>query len=298
MILVTGGGGFLGTAVCAALAGRGLDVLASDRTFARPPEWPYLVGDLTDPGFLSVLFESQGVDDVVHLAGLLNTASRLRPEEALRVNVGASLALLERARRAGVETFVFGSSISAYGSKRFAEFGRVAETVPASPDDVYGVAKRYVEVAGEAHRRAGGVGFVALRIAMVVGAGAGETASPWRSRLFEALGGDAPATIDIPYAEDEVIPLVHVDDVAEAIGGLLAVAPAAHTLYNGPAESWRGGDLAEYVGGLRREVTVTCGRARVEGIPQAIDDGRLAGELGLTPLPLRERLARAALSAR
>ena len=40
-------------------------------------------------------------DTVIHLAAVLNTASRQQPDEALRVSIGSSLTLLRLAARSG-----------------------------------------------------------------------------------------------------------------------------------------------------------------------------------------------------
>ncbi len=129
MILVTGAGGFIGRQVCRLLSANGQDILAVDRNFtppylikkssrstpsaeiASPPSaarndghsfcfprtvratFPFrcVQGDLTSDDFLSGLFREYSFEAIIHLAGLLNTASRQRPQEAMRVNIGCSL---------------------------------------------------------------------------------------------------------------------------------------------------------------------------------------------------------------
>jgi len=182
VIRVTGAAGFVGRHVCSLLSGQGAELLAVDRVCRGPVAWQTATGELTDDAFLSALFAGRRIDLVIHLASLLNGASRRQPQEALRVNVGASLSLIELAVRTRVGRFVYGSSISAYGTRRLAEGARVSEAEPAAPTDVYGVTKRYVEIVGETSHRQGALGFVSLRMPIVVGADASGTASPWRSR--------------------------------------------------------------------------------------------------------------------
>jgi len=265
-------------------------VVAVDRCFASPTSWETITGDLTDHVFLAVLFEFHSFDAIVHLASLLNTAARQQPQEALQVNIGASLSLLELAAQAGLSRFIYGSSISAYGSRRFAEHGNVSETVPAAPNDVYGIAKRYVEVVGEACRRQTGLEFVALRIATVVGAGSRSAASPWRSALFEELTTSRPTTIHIPYLPDEVIPLLYVEDVAEMINQVVRADRIEHTIYNTPCESWRFRELAGYISGLNAQIRFTFGQSTVSDIPQGISGQRFIDEFSYTATPLRQRL--------
>ncbi len=291
MILVTGGAGFVGQHVCSLLSRRGQDVMAVDRAFPAPAPCPTLTGDLRDDSFLSGLCQDRRVDAVIHLASLLNSASRQDPQEALRVNVGVSLKLIDLAVRAGVSRFVFGSSISAYRTRRFDDCGSVSEATPAAPTDVYGVTKRYVEVVGEARHRESGLGFVALRLPTVVGAGVRGTSSLWRGRLFErpAAGGGV-LKVEIPFLPTERVPLAHVEDVAAALCHVAAAQSAADTLYNSPAETWTCGDLADYVASLGAEVEVVCGDSKVQGIPQAVDAGRFLQAFACPPRPMRERL--------
>jgi nucleoside-diphosphate-sugar epimerase len=264
--------------------------MAIDRAFPAPAPCPTLTGDLTDDSFLSGLCQDRRVDAVIHLASLLNSASRRDPHEALRVNVGVSLKLIDLAVRAGVSRFVFGSSISAYGTRRVDDCGSVSEATPAAPTDVYGVTKRYVEIVGESRRRETGLGFVALRLPTVVGAGIRGTPSLWRGRLFERPISGSESKVEIPFLPTERVPLAHVEDVAAALCHVATAQSAPDTLYNSPAETWTCGDLADYVASLDAQVMVVCGDSRVEGIPQAIDSGRFIRTFRCPPTPIQDRL--------
>ena len=176
MILVTGARGFIGRHVCSALSTRGKDVIALDRrapdALAGASPYPVLEYDIRDRDQIEHTFERLSFTAVVHLASLLNTASRENPLDATQVNVVGSLNLLEAARRFHVPRLIYGSSISVYGSRRARNQAGVSETEPATPEDVYGAAKRYVEIVGETYRQRFGIQFVALRIASVLGPGA------------------------------------------------------------------------------------------------------------------------------
>ena len=293
MILVTGAGGFIGSHVCQLLATRGQEVVGLDRDFTTPLPCPTVQGDLGSPDSLTGLFHTYSFDAIVHLAAVLNTASRVHPDEAMRVNIGGSLTLLQLAIQFGVPKFIFGSSISAYGSKRYADCGTVAESEPAAPNTVYGVSKRYVEIVGEQYRQQGQLQFVALRMAMVVGAGAIRTSSPWRSEIFEKLPVNQRIIINMPFASHEIIPLIHVADVAEIARRLVAAEQTRYSIYNTPSENWQCGDLADYLGSLNRQIELAFNPSPVRGEPEAIDGRRFVAEFGCEPISVKERLRRA-----
>jgi nucleoside-diphosphate-sugar epimerase len=294
MILVTGGGGFIGSQVCRLLSTRGQNVIALDRNFVTFLPCQTVQGDLCDPDFLTELFRAYSFDAIIHLAAVLNTASRKRPDEAMRVNIGGSLTLLQLAMQFGVPKFIFGSSISAYGSKHYTDYGEVSESEPASPDNVYGVSKRYVEIVGEQYRQQNQLQFVALRISMVVGAGAANTSSPWRSEIFEKLQAHEYTSISLPYASHEIIPLIHVADVAEMTRRLIEAERTAYSLYNTPSENWQCGDLADYIGTLNKNVELTFSPSTIRGDPEAIAGRRFVEEFDFNPIPIKERLRWAA----
>ncbi len=66
-VMVTGGSGFLGQYVARTLANAGYDTVIFD--IRRPPnnDYPYLIGDLTNPE--DVLRATANVEAVCHLGG-------------------------------------------------------------------------------------------------------------------------------------------------------------------------------------------------------------------------------------
>lgn len=116
-VLVTGGVGFLGSHVVAALVAhpRVELVVAGD---VRLPEHPcdgavYERCDVTQAGGLAPLLERHGIDVVVHLAAIVNPGR----DNALeyRVDVHGTGNVLEACLAAGVRRIVVSSSGAAYG---------------------------------------------------------------------------------------------------------------------------------------------------------------------------------------
>ena len=112
-ILVTGSAGHLGEAILRTLrrrgsSARGIDLKASLFTDA--------VGSIVDPGFLRE--QMAGISAIIHTATLhkphVATHSK---RDFIDTNVTGTLNLLEAATVAGVTSFVFTSTTSAFGSQ-------------------------------------------------------------------------------------------------------------------------------------------------------------------------------------
>jgi UDP-glucose 4-epimerase len=290
MILITGGAGFIGSQVCHALVAQGHEVVAADQHVDMHAPWHVAQGDISSSDFLQHLFQTYSFGVIIHLASLRNSNSQRDPQAAMRVNIGASLNLLQLAQAYRVPKFIYGSSISAYGPKPCAQYGVVSELEPAAPNNVYGLCKRYVEVVGEQYRREGKLQFVALRIAMVIGPGVVSQASAWRGEIFDKLHAAQPVRIKLPYGEDDVLPLVHVADVAEMMCLLAQASQPQHALYNTPAETWCCADLAAYIRSLNPNIELDLSPAIVRGDPEAVDGSRFAQEFGFVPVSLKDRL--------
>jgi nucleoside-diphosphate-sugar epimerase len=167
-ILVTGASGFIGRAVVAAFAETGHALRAGVR---RPPQPPFgddvevmQHGDLAQPIDWRPLLE--GIDHVVHLAGIAHGRGRIDPKLYDRINTIATSQLAIAAAQAGVRRLVFVSSIRAQ-SGHSADHA-VTERDPAAPVDLYGRSK----LAAEAAVRGAGVAFTILRPVVLYGRGA------------------------------------------------------------------------------------------------------------------------------
>jgi uncharacterized protein YbjT (DUF2867 family) len=109
-VLVTGGTGFVGTAVVHELRARGIEVRALVRRPGRAARLArygveIAVGDVTDPD--GVLAAARGCTHVIHLVAVI----RGRPADVERVIVGGARAVLAAARTAGVGRIVHMSAL-------------------------------------------------------------------------------------------------------------------------------------------------------------------------------------------
>ena len=240
-VLVTGGAGFVGSHVAAALLRRGCDVVALDAC----TNWPYPAawkehnlrllravaqesgqqlhvcrGSCTERGDVSAALGQAGarVAAVLHLAafsGVTGTAA----EEVVRVNVGGTCVVADEAKRAGVPRFVLASSGAVYGDRGEAMRDRgYAETHAAdAPLSVYAASKRSAELVLHAAAVNSGMAATVLRLFTVYGARGRPDMAPYR--FVRDIVAGTPLTV---YGDGGAWrDYVHVDDV---VSSLLAAA--------------------------------------------------------------------------
>ncbi len=117
--IVTGGAGFIGSHLCAALLGRGYVVTCVDnlvsgsprniRHLLPHPSFTFREHDVTEP------LRLDGVDQIYHLASPASVVDYLNhPIETLRTNSIGTLAMLDLARQTGAR-LLFTSTSEAYG---------------------------------------------------------------------------------------------------------------------------------------------------------------------------------------
>src|SRR3954469_366174 len=123
-VLVTGGGGFVGSHVVDHLFAQGARVTVIDnfstgyREFVPPRDGLRVIeADLVDPGPASPLSTAmRGIDFVFHLAANADIKDNLRePRKCIDQNVIATQNVLEAMRAAGVRDIAFASTGSVYG---------------------------------------------------------------------------------------------------------------------------------------------------------------------------------------
>jgi len=160
-ILVSGATGFVGSAVLAGAAARGMTAGALVRRHDGEYEPAALHKGL------------RGVDCIVHCAGRAHIMTDVSPDplEAFRTsNVTRTLALARAAAAAGVRRFVFISSIKVNGECT-ASGAPFLPTDPPRPADPYGVSKHEAEQALRQLSAETGLEVVVIRPVLVYGPG-------------------------------------------------------------------------------------------------------------------------------
>jgi UDP-glucose 4-epimerase len=227
--VITGGAGFLGSALANRLVRDGhsvyvLDDLSTGDRECLDARVTFTQGDVRDvPRLWTLLADA---DVVFHLAARVSVPeSILYPVEYNAVNTGGTVSLMTAARDAGVRRVVFTSSGTVYGEQ---DRQPVPETAQPKPSNPYAVSKLaaegYVRAIGDLYR----IETVILRIFNAYGPGQRVPPShpPVIARFARQILSGASLVLhgDPPGAQAR--DFVFVDDVSEAmkrageVGGL------------------------------------------------------------------------------
>ena len=222
---VTGGAGYVGALVVRELLAGGhevrvLDALAHGQdqvaSELESAGAQLIRGDVRDTSSRRAAL--QGADAVVHLAAIVGDPACARdPELSNEVNVKASEALVEDARRAGVGRIVFASTCSNYG--RMADPNvPIDETGELRPVSLYAEQKVLVEklLLG---LDADDLSATCLRFATVYGVAPRMRFDLTVNEFTRDLWADRELEV---FGEQFWRPYVHVGDAARAVAALLA----------------------------------------------------------------------------
>ena len=225
-VLVTGGSGFIGSHVVDKLRDRGhepriLDMIESPHH--APDEIETVIGDVSDSRALERAME--GCEAVMHLAAVADVSQvTVDPGYAQAINAGGTLNALDAARAAGVERFVYASTIWVYDGQG----GTVAENDRlALPAHVYTATKLAGEMYCTSYAKLFGLDYTILRFGIPYGPRA-RPAAVVPSFVRKALDGE-PLTVSGDGSQSRRF--VYVEDLA--CGVVEALRPvAANEIYN------------------------------------------------------------------
>ncbi|WP_407360287.1 SDR family oxidoreductase [Microbacterium sp. LBN7] len=218
-VLITGGGGFLGSHVAQALAARDdveLVVSADVRTGTARPGILDVVLDVQDAAAIAPLLREHRIDTVVHLAAIVNPGRDVDRE--YRVDVDGSANVLAACVATGVRRIVVSSSGAAYGYHADNPEW-IDEVQPLRGNDAfpYSRHKRLVEEMLAEHRATHpDLEQVVFRIGTILGPSVrNQITALWDGRRILRIAGS-----DSPFV------FVWVDDVAAAMVRAATDGPA------------------------------------------------------------------------
>ncbi len=310
-ILITGGGGFLGSQLGDALLKRGTvvgpsggpesidEIVLLDAFFHKPSDDArvrQVVGDISDRDTVFSAVGDREDTGIFHLASMVSGECEQRFDDALRVNLDGGRHIFEAARALpGMPRVVFASSIACFGGEGMEPEN--TDRTKHTPQTTYGVTKAICEMLINDHTRKGHFDGRSVRLPTVIvrPGKPNAAASSWASGMFrEPLNGEA---CELPVRRDQRHPMTGYRTVIESfiamhevpadnLGSDRAYVLPAHTVTP---------ELAEFT---LREVAVGRGLtlgpivdafdARIQAIvdnwPQTVDGSR-ASAIGMPQPP-------------
>ena len=235
--LVTGGAGFIGSHLAAALTALGNRVRIADdlstgyrHNLDVNPGVEFLEGDLADLAFAKRA--AAGMDVVFHQAAVPSVPRSVKdPVASNRANIDATLNVLVAARDAGVRRLVYAGSSSAYGDTAVLP---KREDMPANPRSPYALQKLVGEQYCQLFTTLYGLETVTIRYFNVFGPRQDPSSaySGVISQFAKALTqgqrptiyGDGHNTRDFTYIDNVVDGVVRASEAREASGEVINVA--------------------------------------------------------------------------
>ena len=298
-VLVTGGAGFIGSHISAALIARGDRVRIADNlstgyrhNLDAAAGAEFLEGDLADPAFAARAVE--GVDLVFHQAAIPSVPRSVKdPAGTHRANVEASLNVLIAARDAGVRRVVYAGSSSAYGDTPVLP---KREDMPPNPRSPYALQKLVAEQYGSLFTSLYGLETVTIRYFNVFGPRQDPSSaysgviSQFAKALTEGrsptIYGDGGQTRDFTYIDNVVDGVLRASEARSANGEVINVATGGRI------------SLLELFGEMKRIIGATVDPVFVEARAGDVRDSqadisKAKRVLGYEPIvPFAEGLAR------
>jgi len=285
-VLITGAAGCIGSWVVAEMVRAGAEPVVVDirddrrrlRLLLDAPECERVTwhqADVSDVEALAAIAERHGVGAIVHLAALQIPFCKADPVGGSRVNVVGTVAVLEAARRCGIGSVVYASSVAAHGQAD-------------APTTLYGVYKAACEGAARLYWQDWQVASLGLRPHTVYGPGRdqGLTSAPTKAMLAAAAG--RPFTI--PFSGP--LQMQYAGEVAAVFLAAAASRPRGAEVFDLRGSITTVEEVRDVIASLSPGSRVT-----VEGdplpFPAEFDDATLERAVGPWPrVELREGIER------
>lgn len=231
-VLITGGAGFIGSALSHHLQQEGYEVHVLDdlsfglRHLAGVPDQRFHQVDIRDRAAVQHTFTTVKPQRILHLAAVhFIPYCNQHPVEASEINILGTINVLDACERCGSVEQVFAASTAAVYP--IAD-GAMGEDHPTGPMDIYGITKLATEkLVSEFHLRTG--------ITTIIG------------RFFNAFGPNETNPHLIPEIQKQVLAgartlklgnldpkrdFIHTEDMSKAMAALLRVQSRGHEVFN------------------------------------------------------------------
>ena len=294
-ILLTGGAGFIGSAIAAQLAARGDEVVVLDRlTYAGHEQnlagvkCELVVGDIRDEALLNKLMPR--TQCVIHAAAESHVDNSIAGSAPfIDTNITGTHRLLEAARAANVQRFIHVSTDEVYGA--LGESGHFTTDTPMRPNSPYAASKAASDHLARAWFKTYGLPVIITRCCNNYGP------RQHPEKLVPRMITTALSGAQLPvYGEGrQVREWIHVDDHARGILAALDRGTPGEVYHLGSGEERRNLALVEQLCDL-----LHIGRERIAFVPDrpghdfryALDLSATKKQIGFTPgIPFADGLA-------
>ena len=230
-VIITGGGGFLGSQLCRKLLQRGdladssgapleiSEIVLLDAFFTQPnsnARVRQIVGDISDQETVHAAIGTGKAIAIFHLASMVSGECEERFDDALRVNLDGGRHVFEAARRASQRPrVIFASSIACYGGAAMQDPN--TDRTKLTPQTTYGMTKALCELLINDHSRRGHFDGRSARLPTVIirPGKPNAAASSWASGMFrEPLNGQPCA---LPVRRDQRHPMTGYRTVIDSL---------------------------------------------------------------------------------
>ncbi len=240
-ILITGGAGFIGSALCDFLIAKGDNIICYDnfdpfyaeavkrnnlKGVAGNQNFKLIEGDLTNYEKLSSVFTSHTFDMVVHLAAKAGVRpSIMDPKAYAAVNVTGTINLLELMKIHGVKNLVFASSSSIYGNNEKVPYSETDNVdFPISP---YAATKKSGELFTYNYHHLYDLNVINLRFFTVYGPR--QRPDLAIHKFFKSIYNNSP--IDVYGDGSTSRDYTYVDDIVDGIYAAMNYITAGNRIY-------------------------------------------------------------------
>lgn len=288
-IFITGGAGFIGSAISKSFLDDGNEVTifdnfsnSSEKKISSTLKIPSVIkGDISD--FKSLKKALDNFDAVIHLAAQINVEESIQfPEKTFQVNVKGTENLLQVCTQNKINNLIFASSAAVYGNP---EKSPLTENSPISPISPYGESKTQMEQIIKKYSRDFSLNCISLRIFNVYGIGQTDSYAGVITKFLNRIQKNQPLEIfgDGSNSRD----FIALEDVTQAfVKALDNIKGKKGNYYNiGTGKSTTIKELAEIMLSIcNKNLEIKFKAAKENDIAQSVASIDLAQrELGFNP---------------